>query len=144
MKKQKQTIFGRKGNCFATCIANLMNIDIKDVPNFIDPVVYKNDWYGYFIKWLDSKGYSAISIEMEKGKLPSMHVDNIPNGYLCIASGKSPRNCQHAVIVQANVIRGYNKNVIYNDLEIKFVHDPHPESLFIVNVDILTLLFKKL
>lgn len=95
----------KKGNCYATAIACLLECDIEDVPN-IEVLfdVPDSQWYAVLVDWLEYKGYShhhsGVKADYEGF-----------DGYYLV-SGKSPRGVQHCVIYRNG----------------KMVHDPHPSG----------------
>jgi len=105
MKPVYQTKFGDgEGNCFAACIASLLEIDIDSIPDFYQ--LYKNEWWLKFIEWIEPFGLTPIMLNDDPtNKLP------IHNCYYLVG-GMSPRGIGHSVIY-------LNGNL---------VHDPHPNG----------------
>lgn len=107
-----QTKFGdAEGNCFAACIASLMELDIADVPDFSQVKDKDNNpihWLDAVDKWLWDRGMRMIVA------LPEYYPDNC----YYMAWGKSPRGFEHSVL--------------YYNGEMK--HDPHPDGTGIVQV----------
>jgi len=104
MKLIYQTTFGElNGNCFAACIASLLELPIESVPNFCSLGV---DWLMATNKWLKS-----FDLWFLDTRLPKPIDLSFFYGYY-IVSGKSPRHIDHSVI--------------YKDSEM--IHDPHPEG----------------
>ena len=104
----QQTIFGRGpdfgesvGNCFAACIASILEIPLDDVPNFCN----SQEWVADLRAWLRPWGLYYLDV-----RIPKKDADLL-DGYHVI-SGTSPRGCQHSVV-------GYHG---------KMVHDPHPSG----------------
>lgn len=97
------------GNCWAACLASILELDIADVPEFDagDPDDLDGTWARKTNRWLAQFGLAFL----EYPSLP-------PESYLAmgmsvyhIITGPSPRNSgMHAVV-------GLNG---------KIVHDPHP------------------
>ena len=100
MKPVIQTKFPQRGNCFAACIASILELDVVEVPAFEDvsptPFIPAK-------QWLHDRGLTLTH------SIPPYS----PAGY-AIAVGPSPRNpnMQHAVVT----------------LEGEIVHDPHPDG----------------
>lgn len=97
-----QTAFGLPGgNCFAACVASLLEMPIDDVPNFCN---LPGDWEAEFNRWLRPFGLYALTVQMNDWRPPGLH----------IMAGKSPRGASvkemHSVVAQGDAI----------------VHDPHP------------------
>lgn len=115
----------QRGNCFAACIASILEVPITEVPNV--EVFYHLD-NGYhtevMLTFLNSKGWDLCNDNMlqrfhpdvfgysfdgtdKNGKI-SQYYDYKDTYYL--ASGKSPRDIQHICIYKNGHL----------------VHDPHP------------------
>ena len=110
MKPVKQTVFGYpNGNCFAACVASLMEIPIEDTPS-IENKHFTTAWND----WLRERGLGMTDIRAGSGSY-------VP-GY-CVAVGKSPRGGLTASgrpVIHA---------VICKDMQLIF--DPHPEDTFL-------------
>ncbi len=107
MKPIDQTTFGKgKGNCFAACIASILEVGIDEVPNFV--CEYKN-WVGETLKWLNKRGFTGMFLTgSEEG------VAFRPDCYH-VVTGPSPRgDFLHAVVGRGDSL----------------VHDPHPSREF--------------
>lgn len=105
MKKVYQTKFGSPdGNCFAACVASILEIGIDEVPDFKEG---NGEWYQKYKQWLRNYAYDFIAI---KG-FDSEDKDFCPHVY-SIVGGTSPRGLDHAVV--------------YFGMEM--VHDPHPDG----------------
>ena len=102
------------GNCFSTCIASILEMDLADVPNFcLDP-----DWYRETTKWLNARGYTLFEIKIT-ADTEWFHAAH--DGPFVIVSGQSPRGeHKHSIVGQL----GFG--------EIRYVHDPHPAGGWIV------------
>jgi hypothetical protein len=104
MKFVMQTQFfskaeGTHGNCQQAVIASMLDLDIDEVPNFIE-----QDYFWHSVKqFLASKGLQQESVFRE------LH-DTIEGPYLVY--GPSSRGILHAVIYQNG----------------KLLHDPHPSG----------------
>lgn len=90
------------GNCFAACIASILELDIEDVPNFSESITWLwevNDWLKqYGLYYLDFNLYDDMRSEI-----------SVYFGYH-ILTGDSLRGCRHSVVAKAG----------------KMIHDPHP------------------
>lgn len=63
MKPVDQTVFGEgKGNCFAACVASILEIPLEEVPNFcgLHPEP-DGTWYREFLRWLSERGLAAMT-----------------------------------------------------------------------------------
>lgn len=115
MKFVDQIVFDDgKGDCLAACVATVLGLTRKEVPNFAEM-----DFFEGMDKWLDEKGYKTIHLRfMNKDTLQTVWFgfDDQP----VILYGSSPRfdavkkRKGHAVVGQTD---GYG---------VKMIHDPHP------------------
>jgi len=114
MKFVFQSKFGNgEGNCFAACIASLLEIDLDSVPDFY--LLFQANWFDKFNEWLHPLGFSAIIISHH-----AIHQEvGLPSDCYYLMGGMSPRGIMHSVI----------------GLDGKMVHDPHPSGEGLVNVD---------
>jgi len=115
MMEQHQTIFGKgKGNCFATCVGCILDININDVPNlsWISP-----NWREDTNQWLNQFKLYFVDFELP-GDLRDEQVKYW--GYHIIF-GDSPRGdgVRHSVV-------GYQGKMIF---------DPHPDNTGLVGDD---------
>lgn len=105
MIRLHQTQFGKpRGNCFATCLACILEIPLDDVPNFCE----HDNWRDETDKWLEPYGLfyqDIVLIGDARDELTQYW------GYHVI-SGDGPRGLRHSVV-------GYRG---------KMVHDPHPDG----------------
>lgn len=106
MKPVDQTAFGPSvGNCFAACVASVLEVPLADVPNFCEGDT--TDWFEKLRDWLRPRGFYAFGMKLS-GR-PGEPEGWYPEG-LHIAGGRSPRHdCLHAVVARGSE-----------------VHDPHP------------------
>ena len=118
MRKTKQTKFGKEGNCFSACLSCLLDMDLEDVPEFLD----EDKWLKDLDAWLSKRWYMYVELDWDaKRTFMSWHGD-----CLVIGCGPSTRGLSHAVIGRMYVNRGRN--------EFKPVHDPHPDNTFLVEL----------
>lgn len=110
MTPQHQTVFGDgKGNCFATCIACILDLPVERVPNFCgDHPESDGEWLRAANRWLAQFGLRYIEFTFgdwvtDSHGLPGCHV---------VVSGPGPRGCDHATVW----------------LDGKLAHDPHPSG----------------
>lgn len=120
----------RNGDCLSAAIASILELDIEDVPNFN---VLNGDFMARVNEWLRPRGYGWVrTIQpraqrgeglIEVGRLPETGSEFVhhpmPEGILCLVTGKSPRGewC-HSVV--GRMVGGYN---------FELLHDPHPDGL---------------
>lgn len=95
----------QRGNCFATCLAMLLDMELADIPEF-EEMKGVGQWGQELIIWTQSKG-----IKFSRQQNP-------PAGY-AIAKGMSARGIRHAVIVKDG----------------EFLHDPHPSGEFLDSIE---------
>lgn len=120
MKPVMQTKFGMpEGNCFAACLASLLELPIEEIPEFSE-----KRWFTEATNWLFSRGLAIVHIDLLEQGMP-FHI--CPANVYYIASGKSPRGIEHSVIYQGN----------------RFVHDPHPDGTGIEKVNSLMFLIPR-
>lgn len=114
MTPQHQTIFGDgKGNCFATCIACILDLPVEDVPNFCgDYWSDDGEWFRQTNKWLAQHGLRYIELGFGDWVFNYHGVPDVD----VIVSGPGPRGCDHAVIWRDG----------------KLAHDPHPSGAGLV------------
>lgn len=120
-KKEEMVV---RGNCYAACIASILELPITEVPN-VEVLFHVNDtfWAEVMHTYLNSIGWELSSDIMlqrfhpqsgysfegtdENGKIPEYY--QYKDMYYLV-SGMSPRGVQHMCIYQNG----------------KLVHDPHP------------------
>jgi hypothetical protein len=105
---QDQTIFGdKKGNCWAACLASILDTAVSVVPNFCsDHPEPDGTWFSETNKWLKPMGLCLIEFTIQEDR---NLMDVFPG--IWIAAGKSPRgDFDHCVIYRGGMM----------------IHDPHP------------------
>jgi hypothetical protein len=101
MRYVNQTKTGVGGNCFAACIASILDLSLDEVPNFC---ARDGDWFKEFQRWLVARGLFAF--EAELADKPT--VSRIPPEALCIVSGKSPRDdILHSIVCRGSWEHGF-------------------------------------
>ena len=117
MKKTDMSILhnpakGEYGDCFRACIASLLEMDIQDVPHFLDGEnPYR--WYEELSAWLGNMGLSYFDHPVDEPGINKWEhlFSTINTPIYHEMCGKSPRgNFDHSVI-------GCNGKVVF---------DPHP------------------
>lgn len=120
-----QTKTGRDGNCFAACVASVL-----DIPEELDAITSAlagdGDWTEQelqFSAWCAQRGLISIPF------LPwHERCVGFMRGVICIASGRGPRGRQHAVVWRDGML-----------------HDPHPDGGgLICGPDAFTVVAKRL
>jgi hypothetical protein len=97
------------GNCLQACIASILEMDIDEVPHFVERK--SADWFDVMNQWLIDNAECYLL------PLNQWMRDFTPHGY-ALASGDSPRGIPHSVVVCDGVV----------------VHDPHPSKGGILKV----------
>jgi len=120
MKPVDQTRFGfPDGNCFAACVASLLDIGIEDVPDLGN---WDSDWTRPLNRWLAGRGLAYIEVDTST----STPYYRLPADLLVLLSGLSPRHLktvegepvEHCVVGRADGSAGGH--------HFDIVHDPHP------------------
>ncbi len=107
MRPVDQTILGRgpefnepPGDCFAACIASILEVPLADVPNFCA----EKAWYTALNLWLGPRGLYYVEV------LVPDDAPYVRDWGFHVISGDGPRGCRHSIV-------GFGG---------KMVHDPHP------------------
>ena len=124
MKLVHQTIIGGNdsiGNCFPACLASLLEIDISEVPHFLDIAQREaKDAMGLAREWLAHNfGLGLLTVHLPKEGEYHIAFQGSPNT-LCIVAIPSP-NVQggcHAVIGK----------ISSSGLSVEFVFDPRRDG----------------
>jgi hypothetical protein len=98
------------GNCFAACLASLLDLPLWMVPPF-DDMFGRTDWNTRVDEWLERM------FRLRRVRTDESSVVTLPEFY--IASGLSPRGVRHSVIYSHG----------------EMVHDPHPSGAGIASVE---------
>lgn len=114
MKKVNQTIFGQHGNCFAACLASLLELPIENVPNF--HAMGKAAWLPTCRDWLKQFGLFPI-IHAMKHNFDYVDEYLIDCGGIHIAGGFTATGNPHSVIHQGRTL----------------IHDPNPSFWILAN-----------
>ena len=100
------------GNCFAACLASMLDLPLWMVPPFEDMFGRSNgDWFHRCEDWLEQM------LRLELVRTDGHAVESLPEFY--IASGLSARGVRHSVI--------YSRGAL--------AHDPHPSQSGIIEVE---------
>lgn len=106
VKPQTQTIFGSEnGNCFAACVASILNLPVEEVPNFCA----LENWVERTNDWLAPRGFFFLSVSIPEEEAVLLHLKRA--GYHLIM-GEAARGCLHSVVGFAG----------------RTIHDPHPSG----------------
>lgn len=117
------------GNCYAACIASILEVPISEVPNV--EVFFHIDsgyWHEVMLTFLSSKGWDLSRNDIF-GVFHNNNSDSILDGYRAsnsmfvdkyyLVSGESPRGIQHMCIYQNGIL----------------VHDPYPTREGLIRLD---------
>lgn len=98
------------GNCFAACLASLLDLPLWMVPPFED-MFARPEWRARVNQWL------ARAHSMQLRRTEGHQFERLPEFYM--ANGMSPRGVMHSVI--------YGRGTL--------VHDPHPSGAGVATVE---------
>lgn len=105
-------------SCFRACVATILGLKWKDVPNCCDGDAWDFD---AFQVWL-GREHQLQAIEVLLDGQPRLYP--VKRGVICILTGESPRPCttgQHAVVCEFVGFEGF-----------EVIHDPHESRKGIV------------
>lgn len=111
---------GPPGNCFAACIASVLECSIDDVPH---PTAEERDgdgWArpgGYWDRlgaWLANVGFYSIEVTATARPWTTLDLEFPGVVSHVIVHGDGPRGCKHSIVVTIG------------DGGAKLAHDPHP------------------
>lgn len=81
MKPVQQTDFTTTtGDCFAACVASILELGIDEVPNFCG-LYSAETWEDHFDEWLEERGLYAVSVNIGE-EFPSWDFFWIVGGYM--------------------------------------------------------------
>jgi hypothetical protein len=117
----KQTILGPKGNCFAACIASILDCPISNIPD-LNAYEESEEWMQVLNDWLSGRGlgYMECLVPMDE-----LDVFFGSKDFYHVIVGPTERNSSlfHAVVGRKG----------------KVVFDPHPTDLGLIQEDHLRL-----
>lgn len=123
MKPVDQTIFGApNGNCYAACVASVLEIELRKVPNFCRDHGSEK-WFLEFARWLHRRGYAPVPIVPTDERIWRPNLFGIAGG-TCRTSQESRRGLAHACVYYGG----------------ELAHDPNPERSGLLEVEELTFL----
>lgn len=104
----RQTVIGKRGNCWQAALASLLGLPLDEVPDFVNDPVSRPMWLEKSREFVQRRGHRLEHLA------PAFPVPDA--GPVVIAVGPSPRleHASHAVLVSA--------------LDGTLVHDPHPDG----------------
>lgn len=110
---------GPPGNCFAACIASILECSIDDVPQPTEDERDAEGWVrpgGYWERlgaWLLRAGFYLVDFGPHR-PWTTLDLDTTSEHTYWIANGDGPRGCKHSVVVRVG------------DGGMRMEHDPHP------------------
>lgn len=120
MKPVDQTLFGDgKGNCFAACVASVLEVPLERLPNFC--VEYCDPWFARFESWCTAHGVALLSFNFvgaQENVQPFLAWAKVVP-LACIVGGDNHDGVKHAVV--------YHRG--------ELVHDPNPNRRGLVSID---------
>lgn len=130
MKPVFQDQFGKEGNCMAACAASILELPLRDVPNFVYGDKGDGQYFARFYQFMYSHGWEVIpyhlvgfNYETKQEFDRSIDFDNLPEHLKDVycyhfACGPAARGFEHATV-------GWRDQI---------VHDPHPSKAGLIKV----------
>lgn len=132
MKKVFQTRTGDpEGNCFAACVASILECNLSDLPDLMDLPEGRN-WLEWFNEGLEARGYGVFNAPASP---ENPFIGYIPEGVHFIAAGPGRRGMKHCVVMQSNGGR--------MDKLDEFVHDPYHGGQGLESITSICLILKR-
>jgi hypothetical protein len=108
MKKIDQTLFGEGvGNCLPACLATVMNVNVKNIPNFC--VDYGDHWFFFLQRWLRGYDKAAMYFNVPPGGF-EMFADPSYSDIYWIGCGPTDRGNHCCVYKGSNLYHDPNPN----------------------------------
>lgn len=98
------------GDCFAACVATILDVDLADTPNFCS---LGRDWWQKFQEWLRNRNLGAVAVDLSPGDRAVMWP--LPLGVPVILTGPSRRSDGLHSVVGTTHDEGF-----------EYVFDPNP------------------
>lgn len=137
MKPVIQTRFGEpEGNCFASCVASIMECDLGDILD-LNELPEGRNWLEWFNDGLALKGMGLLYSEVSSAEPMNCY---IPNGGHFIASRPGPRGLPHSVVMQA-LPGEVTEDGIMSQTSV-LVHDRNPSGEGILEVTSICVVVK--
>lgn len=121
MKPVDQDLFGvGVGNCFAACVASILELPLAEVPNFCCDYP-ENEWYQVFANWLNARGCMPLCFPVGRSDQAGWLkiARDCGTGVPWIGSGDNPDGAKHSTVWMAD----------------KMVHDPNPSRRGIIEIE---------
>ena len=110
MTPTRQTRIGPNGNCFAACLASILDLPLHSIPEFVVVGESDDDFYNRVQEFLKSRGLFYVQVSVSSPIASTLF--NSGGAIFHTIEGVSPRGGQHATV-------GLNG---------KLVWDPHPPA----------------
>jgi hypothetical protein len=109
------------GNCFACCVASLLELDLESVPNFHQE--HQEKWVFPLRDWLKPMGLFPLVCQLDiSDAFLQDYVEG--SGAVYIAGGITHRHSSHACIYRGG----------------ELLHDPHPDGQGLKTIEDMTFL----
>lgn len=139
LKQTKLHTEEQDGNCWATCIACMLDLD--EIPD-LNVSNYMELTKGF----INKHGYDLIEVQIT----PNLNW-RIPNGLIAIVTGISPRQPRfskdgnkdicHTIIGElSQEITDLPGNKCHSITKCEFIHDPHPDNTFIKTLEWVSII----
>ncbi len=129
MKFHKQLIVDPgRGDCTRTCVACMLDLDVLDVPNFIEMGDNPSEMWTHMRVWLNSRGLAPLELMAETSPnhtwFKGIHDMIALTGALCLGSIPSQRydGGWHSVVCQVKSLVNDDNSRSWVDI----IHDPSP------------------
>jgi len=118
MKFHDQTKTGMEGNCFAACLASLLDVPLETIPDFYLPSG-EDGWWDEVRKFLATHDLGIFTIGFSQDFLEKH------DGYFIVA-GHTDRGLMHATLWHNG----------------KMIHDPHPSKAGLTEPTDIDIIYK--
>jgi len=108
MKKIYQSKFGNEGNCFAACIASILEIELDSLPFLAD---FNDNWKDY-LNALNTNLKSRFNLFIEyttHENWESIFEDSFKDSYYIVSGESDQEGLEHAVIFKNGTLQ-HNPN----------------------------------
>src|ERR1051325_5153699 len=100
MIRTEQTILSPPdGNCFAACVASILELRIDDVPNFKQPADHSQEWWFQWQRWLEVRNLAFVGWPNPISDDPQCVADILRGYSICTVRYEYSWGCiNHAVV----------------------------------------------
>lgn len=108
MKKVYQSKFGNEGNCFAACIASILEIELDSLPFLSD---FEDDW-DIYLNALNTNLKSRFNLFIEYTTFDYWETrfkENLKDAFYIVSGDSNHESFEHAVIFKNGVLH-HNPN----------------------------------